>query len=124
MVKITGIRQAVQDIQSCPRGFHVEVWAERSEDGSVHVWTSEWLSQSSWTTNHPDSEVCLDDAIGHVRFLAEVYDKRMSLTATIKEAVQICFGGDRTISELPDEVIDAMNEDTERWHAELLAEDE
>lgn len=88
-MKIIGIRKAVQDIKGVPKGFHVEVWSERNEKGDVEVWTSEYLSQNSWTTNHPVSQKCLD------RYMSEVYmmeDEDISLTEQIRRAVAEVYG--------------------------------
>lgn len=88
-MKIIGIRKAVQDIKGVPKGFHVEVWSERNEKGDVEVWTSEYLSQNSWTTNHPINQKCLD------RFMSEVYmmeDGEVSVTEQIRRAVAEVYG--------------------------------
>ena len=48
--RIVGLRKAVHDTLWAPKGFHCEIWAKRIDANTVEVWTSEYLTQSSWTT--------------------------------------------------------------------------
>lgn len=53
--KIIGIKKVVSDINHAPYGFHVDIWAKRTDKG-VELWTSECLGSESWTTypNNPE----------------------------------------------------------------------
>ena len=88
-MKIIGIRKAVQDIKGVPKGFHVEVWSEKNEKGDVEVWTSEYLSQNSWTINHPASHKRLDGLMSQVYMME---DGDISITEQIRRAVAEVYG--------------------------------
>ena len=88
-MKIIGIRKAVQDIKGVPKGFHVEVWSEKNEKGDVEVWTSEYLSQNSWTINHPASHKCLDSYMSQVYMME---NGEVSVTEQIRRAVAEVYG--------------------------------
>ena len=88
-MKIIGIRKAVQDIKGVPKGFHVEVWSEKNERGDVEVWTSEYLSQNSWTINHPASHKCLDGLMSQVYMME---NGEVSVTEQIRRAVAEVYG--------------------------------
>lgn len=81
-VKVVGIRNAVSDIKNVPKGFHVEVWSEKV-DNIITVWTSEYLSQNSWTINHHKSEHRLDVIAREIREYEDV-----SMTEALKQAVR------------------------------------
>ncbi len=85
--KIVGIRKAVGEYRNVPKGFHVEIWSEKVGN-DVHVWTSEYLSQNSWTVNHPTSEKRLDPTVYDILENALYAGETMSMTAAIKEAVR------------------------------------
>lgn len=53
MAKVIGVRKAASDYIHVPRGFHVEIWCDKTENGDIEVYTSEYLSQNSWTINMP-----------------------------------------------------------------------
>ena len=88
-MKIIGIKQAVQDIKGVPKGFHVEVWSEKNEKGDVEVWTSEYLSQNSWTINHPASHKRLDGLMSQVYMME---NGEVSVTEQIRRAVAEVYG--------------------------------
>ena len=91
MTKIIGIRQAVRDIMDCPRDHHVEIWSQMSGD-DIEVWASEWLSQNTWTTNHPETERELTGTISEIRSRAEDGGRRISNTDAIKQAAEEVWG--------------------------------
>lgn len=85
---IHGLRDVVHDINSCPRGFHVEVWSYLDERGEICLYTSELLSPNSWTTGHDQSE----RRIYYTRY--DGYsDPEWSTTRKIREAVRDAWGG-------------------------------
>lgn len=86
--KILGIRSAVSDLKSTPYGFHQEVWGWETEKGDIQLYTSEYLSQNSWTINHPEGEHRLDCIM---RELMDD-DEDMSMTEALKRAVAQVFG--------------------------------
>lgn len=88
-MKIIGIKKAVQDIKGVPKGFHVEVWSEKNEKGDVEVWTSEYLSQNSWTINHPASHKRLDGLMSQVYMME---NGEVSVTEQIRRAVAEVYG--------------------------------
>ncbi len=85
--KVHGLRKAVGELLRCPKGFHMEVWSEKRRDGSIEIWTSEYLSQNSWTVNHPEGERCLSPAIREMEEEACIEGIRLSMTAVLKDAV-------------------------------------
>lgn len=88
-MKIIGIRQVVQDIKGVPEGFHVEVWSEKNERGEVEVWTTEYLSQNSWTINHPVGQERLDGLMSQIRMME---DGKVSVTEQVRRAVAEVYG--------------------------------
>lgn len=88
-MRIHNIRQTVRDIKSVPEGFHVEVWSEPMGDGAVTVWTSECLSQNSWTINHSAGERRLDRVMHEISANSE---REMSITEQIRRAVESVWG--------------------------------
>ncbi len=90
-VKIIGLREVVSDLLHCPPGYHCEVWSELDGD-AVRVWTSEYLSQNSWTTGHPECERELTGAINRIRDRAEWDGQRVSMTETVRRAVAEVWG--------------------------------
>ena len=55
--KILGIRKVVSEVRAVPHGFHVEIWGYKTEQGDIQLYTSEYLSQNSWTIGHDEGEV-------------------------------------------------------------------
>lgn len=89
--KIIGLKKAVTEFRNCPPGFHVEIWGGMDEHGDVLIWTSEYLSQNSWTINHADGEHRLDNIAMEVMAESET---NCSMTAALKGAVSAVFGVD------------------------------
>lgn len=54
--KIHGIRKALQDIRSTPRGFMVQVFIDRN---TGFMWTSEYLTCNQWTIARDPADVLL-----------------------------------------------------------------
>ncbi len=82
--RVRGARNVATEMRHVPRGFHVEVWSYKDEKGDVQLYTSEYLSQNSWTINHPEGERRLDEHIYDVR-VEYAYD-HVTLERILKEA--------------------------------------
>ena len=48
--KIGGTKKAADERPWAPTRVHYEIWAKRIDENTVEVWTSEYLTQGSWTT--------------------------------------------------------------------------
>lgn len=90
MTTIRNIRKTVSEYNSVPRGFHVEVWSSRAEDGAIEVWTSDLLTQNQWTENHAEGERRLDTEMAAWR----AWDPKLSTTALIRRAVADIWGAE------------------------------
>lgn len=88
MATIRNIRRTVNEYDNTPRGFHVEVWSSRAKDGAIEVWTSDLLSQNSWTENHAEDERRLDTEMAAWR----AWNPNLSTTALIRRAVADTWG--------------------------------
>lgn len=91
MTKIIGIRQTVKDMMDCPRDHHVEIWSQMNGD-DVEVWASEWLSQNSWTTNHPETEREITGTVNEIKSRVEDEGGHISNTNAIKRAAEEVWG--------------------------------
>lgn len=59
--KVYNFKKVVSERAHVPYGFHVETWAVVDrEDMSIVLYTSDYLSQNSWTTNHDDDEMLME----------------------------------------------------------------
>lgn len=87
--RIVGIRNVVSDIRNTPLGFHVEVWSER-DGNTIRVWTSEYLTQNSWTVGHPEGERRI--MYGEQFSKAEWFGEEISLTEAIRREVAKVWG--------------------------------
>lgn len=89
-VKVIGIRNAVRDINRVPAGFHVEVWS-RLEGGKVRIWTSEYLSDNSWTVGHDADEHELDwrEEIGRAEYFGESISKTEALRRAVARVYEV-----------------------------------
>ena len=83
MATIRNIRRTVNEYDNTPRGFHVEVWSSKTENGDIEVWTSEYLTQNQWTENHAEGERRLDTEMAAWR----TWNPNLSTTALIRRAV-------------------------------------
>lgn len=90
-VRIIGLRDVVSDLLHCPPGMHHEVWSELDGD-AVRIWTSEYLSQNSWTTGHPESERELTGTINEIRERARWDGENVSMTGAVRRAVADVWG--------------------------------
>lgn len=55
--KVNGFRKTIKEFNDVPAGFHVEIWACVDNDKkTIELYTSEYLSQNSWSTNHGENE--------------------------------------------------------------------
>lgn len=90
-VRIIGLREVVSDLLHCPPGFHHEVWSEIDGD-AVRVWTSEYLSQNSWTTGHPETERELTGTINEIRDDARWGGESVNMTEAVRRAVSKVWG--------------------------------
>lgn len=86
MPKIVGARKAAREIRECPKGFHVEVWSYMDGKKAVQVYTTDWLSQNSWTVNHAEGHRCLSQDIVNLDTACSYLGERMTLEAKIKMA--------------------------------------
>lgn len=54
---VKGIKKTVSEALHVPKGTHVEIWAVVDETKKqIVLYTSDYLSQNSWTLNHGDDE--------------------------------------------------------------------
>ncbi len=90
-VKITGLREVVSDLLHCPVGFHYEVWSDASDDG-IEIWTSDLMSQNTWTINHAEGERELTGTIHEIRERSEWEGSRVSMTEAVRRAVEEVWG--------------------------------
>lgn len=89
MTTIKNLRRTVSEYKNVPKGFHVEVWSSMNHKGEVELWTSEYLTQNSWTEYRDNPEfVKLDGMMSLIRE-EDLYDGvKRSLTDTIRLAVE------------------------------------
>lgn len=90
-IKVYGVRGVVRDLLHCPQSFHYEVWGEMDENGDVTIWTSQLLSQNTWTTNHKKSERCISDTIGEILYDAEWSGERVPLAQAVLRAIDLVW---------------------------------
>lgn len=90
-VKISGLREVVSALLHCPPGFHFEVWSEAADDG-IEIWTSDLLSQNSWTINHEEGWRELTGTIREIRDRSEEVGSRVSMTEAVRRAVMEVWG--------------------------------
>ena len=90
--KILGIRSAVSDLKSTPYGFHQEVWGWETEKGDIQLYTSEYLSQNSWTINHDEGEHRVDGIMREIMHDDEYDGIKTSMTEAIRRAVAQVWG--------------------------------
>lgn len=89
MAKIIGIRKVVSELKNTPHGFHQEVWGWQDEAGNIQLYTSEYLSQNSWTVNHDEGEYEIS------RLMYAIMDlDNVSMTEAIRRAVAEIWGGE------------------------------
>lgn len=88
-MKIVGLKKAVGEFLSTPRGWHVEIWAY-VKDGTIQVYTSDLLSDNSWTVGHDDDEIRLDNRDGVVYPVGN----GMSWTQALRDEIDAVFGGE------------------------------
>lgn len=63
--KVYNFQKVVSESENVPYGFHVETWGIVDRDKKeIVLYTSDYLSQNSWTTNHPDNEICFVNEYG------------------------------------------------------------
>lgn len=56
--KVFNFRKVIREHTNVPYGFHVETWGVVDrEKKTIELYTSEYLSQNSWTVNHDDNEI-------------------------------------------------------------------
>lgn len=89
MATIKNLRKTVSEYKNVPKGFHVEVWSCQNYKGEIELWTSEYLTQNSWTEYRQNPEFKrLDGMISQI-WEEDLYDGvKRSLTDTIRLAVE------------------------------------
>ncbi len=90
-IKVYGVRGVVSELLHCPQGFHREVWGEMNEDGEVEIWTSQLLSQNTWTINHPENEKSLFGVIHEILWMARYDDEHVTLTQAVLRAIDLVW---------------------------------
>lgn len=59
--KVYNFKKVVSERSHVPYGFHVETWAIIDREyNAIILYTSDYLSQNSWTINHGDNEVLIE----------------------------------------------------------------
>lgn len=85
--KVTGYRRVISDYTHVPSGYHVEIWGVVDSDKrTIELYTSEYLTPNSWTTNHAD---------GERRFIPHSWDDR-TLTAQLRQWLDSIGGSSMT----------------------------
>ena len=90
-LEVFGARGVVSDLLHCPQGFHYEVWGEKDEDGRVEVWTSQLLSQNTWTINHKAGEESLLGTIHEILDDARWDSRHITLTQAVLRAIDLVW---------------------------------
>lgn len=87
--RIYGIKKVASEYKNIPAGFHLEIWACKTNDG-YEVWTSELLTVGSWTwyKDHPEYKR-IDAAVRDYRYRA--VDRYPSVTEGIRVAIERVF---------------------------------
>ena len=90
-LEVFGVRGVVSDLLHCPQGFHYEVWGEMDGDGRVEIWTSQLLSQNTWTINHHENEWCISGTINEIMDDARWEDEHVTLTQAVLRAIDLVW---------------------------------
>lgn len=78
--KIIGLRKAIHDMICVPKGWHCEIWAKRIDANTVEVWTSEYLTQNSWT-NGIEGWTQIDRYVREYRDIGYTWSKSITMAA-------------------------------------------
>lgn len=92
-MKIVGLNAALKDIRECPDLFHLEVWGRKVKEGVVEIWTSELLTENSWTEYKDSDYVRISDIASKIMFRTEYVERRrITIGASLRLACEQVWG--------------------------------